>query len=83
LIYSIEYKGTRRTGGSIMGTAATRAKRKWNREHYTNVTVAMDPKLAARLKEHCKGQGASVTSVVTGLVAGYLKEETSSFKEGR
>jgi hypothetical protein len=64
-----------------MGTAATRAKRKWNREHYTNITVALDPKLAATLKGHCNEQGVSVSSVITKLVTGHLKAETSSFEE--
>ena len=58
-----------------MGTAATKAKRKWNNEHYTNVTVAMNPELAARLKEACKEKGVSASSVITGLVAGYLDTE--------
>jgi hypothetical protein len=55
-----------------MGTAATRAKRRWNKEHYTNVTAAMDPELAARLKESCAREGVSVTSVITRLVTEYL-----------
>jgi hypothetical protein len=58
-----------------MGSAATRAKRKWNREHYTNITVAMNPQLAVRLKERCGKEGVSVTSVITGLVTGYLGGE--------
>ena len=64
-----------------MGTAATKAKRKWNNEHYTNVAVAMNPELAARLKEACKEKGVSVSSVITGLVAGYLDTEVPSAKE--
>jgi hypothetical protein len=59
-----------------MGTAATRAKRKWNSGHYTNVTAAMKPELAAELKEHCRERGVSVTSVITGLVAVHLGAET-------
>jgi hypothetical protein len=64
-----------------MGTAATRAKRKWNNEHYTNVTVAMDPGLAAKLKNDCEEKCVSVTSVITGLVAGYLDAEPPAVKE--
>ena len=64
-----------------MGTAATRAKRKWNSEHYTNVTVAMNPELAAKLKENCKEGHVSVSSVITGLVAGYLDTDVPSPKE--
>ena len=63
-----------------MGTAATRAKRKWNKEHYTNVTVAMDPELAARLKRSCKEQGVSVTSVITTLVLEHLDDMDQSFQ---
>ena len=55
-----------------MGTAATKAKRKWNSEHYTNVTVAMNPELAAKLKNDCKEKCVSVSSVITTLVAGHL-----------
>jgi hypothetical protein len=55
-----------------VGTASTKAKRKWNSEHYTNVTVAMDPELADKLKENCREQGISVTSAITELVAKYL-----------
>ncbi|MCL1975141.1 MAG: hypothetical protein FWG61_03125 [Firmicutes bacterium] len=55
-----------------MGTAGTRAKRKWNKEYYTNVTAAMNPELASKLKKKCKESGVSVTSVITTLVAGYL-----------
>ena len=64
-----------------MGSAATKAKRKWNNEHYTNVTAAMNPELAAKLKEHCRENGVSVTSVITGLVAGYLDTEAPAPKD--
>jgi len=64
-----------------MGTAGTRAKRKWNKEHYTNITAAMNPELASMLKEKCKENGVSVTSVITGLVAGYLDTEIPIPKE--
>jgi len=64
-----------------MGTAGTKAKRKWNKEHYTNITAAMDPELAARLKMDCKEKSVSVTSVITGLVAGHLDTETPASKE--
>jgi len=64
-----------------MGTAATKAKRKWNREHYTNVAVAMNPELATKLKEFCGEKKVSVTSVITGLVAGYLGTEIPLPKE--
>ncbi|MCL2153832.1 MAG: hypothetical protein FWH57_12960 [Oscillospiraceae bacterium] len=64
-----------------MGTAATRAKRKWNKEHYTNVTATMNPELATRLKENCREKHISVTSVITELVAGYLSTEVPALKE--
>jgi hypothetical protein len=63
-----------------MGTAATKAKRKWNNEHYTNVTAAMNPELAAKLKENCKDKGVSVTSIITRLVTGYLDAESPPAK---
>ena len=63
-----------------MGTAATRAKRKWNNEHYTNVTVAMNPELAAKLKMHCMEKSISVTSVISGLVAEHLDAEAPAPK---
>lgn len=81
MIYSVEYTTPNDEEGGIMGSAATRAKRKWNREHYTNITVAMSPQLAARLKERCGKEGVSVTSVITGLVVGYLKDEAFPFAE--
>ena len=64
-----------------MGTAATKAKRKWNSEHYTNVTVAMNPELAAKLKEACRERQVSVTSVITELVAEHLDSGTPPPKE--
>lgn len=64
-----------------MGTAGTKAKRKWNKEHYTNITAAMNPELAARLKENCQENKVSVTSVITELVAGYLDTEVPPPKE--
>ncbi len=64
-----------------MGSAATKAKRKWNREHYTNVTVALNPVLAAELKADCRGKGVSVSSVIDGLVAQYLSTEVTSSGE--
>jgi hypothetical protein len=79
VILSVEY--VLFEGGNPMGTAATRAKRKWNSEHYTNVTVAMNPELAVKLKECCRGKGLSVSSVVTGLVAGYLETDAPPPKE--
>jgi len=63
-----------------MGTAATRAKRKWNNEHYTNITVALKPELAERFKRDCKENGVSVTSVITKLVAEHLDREISELK---
>ena len=64
-----------------MGTAATRAKRKWNSQHYTNVSAAMDQELAAKLKERCRQDSVSVTGVITRLVAGYLEAEPPGPKE--
>ena len=64
-----------------MGTAATKAKRKWNSEHYTNITAAMNPELATKLKERCMEKGVSVTSVITELVAGYLDTEVAAPKD--
>ena len=64
-----------------MGTAATRAKRKWNSEHYTNVTVAMNPELAAKLKEDSKEKGVSASSVIKELVAEYLNAKVPAAKE--
>jgi hypothetical protein len=64
-----------------MGTAATKAKRKWNKEHYTNVTAAMNPQLASKLKKSCEENGVSITSVITGLVARFLDAEVPAPKE--
>lgn len=63
-----------------MGTSATKAKRKWNKEHYTNVTAAMKPEMAAELKQRCQEGSKSVTSVITELVAEYLSMEVPSPK---
>jgi len=64
-----------------MGTAATRAKRKWNSTHYTNVTAAMKQELAVQFKERCKENGVSVTSVISELVAEYLGTEAATPKD--
>lgn len=64
-----------------MGTAATKAKRKWNNEHYTNITAAMNPVLADRLKKDCKEKGISVTSVITRLIVEHLDADISDSKE--
>ena len=64
-----------------MGTAATKAKRKWNNQHYTNVTAAMKQEMAAELKQRCKENGVSVTSVITELVAEYLSTESAASNE--
>jgi len=64
-----------------LGTAATMAKRKWNKEHYTNITVAMNPELASKLKGACKEGGESVSSVITRLVAAHLDAEIPPLKE--
>ena len=61
-----------------MGSSATKAKRKWNKEHYTNITVAMSNEMAARLKESCKEKGISVSKVVTELVVDYLNSEVTN-----
>jgi hypothetical protein len=66
-----------------MGTAATRAKRKWNSTHYTNITAAMKKELATAFKEKCKENGVSATSVITELVAGYLRAETTEQKTSK
>ena len=64
-----------------MGTAATKAKRKWNNEHYTSISAAMSKELAARLKEGCRERNVSVSSVITELVAGYLDAEVPAPKD--
>ena len=64
-----------------MGTAGTKAKRKWNKEHYTNITAAMNPELASKLKKNCDENGISVTSLITRLVAGHLDADLPVIKE--
>jgi len=41
----------------------------------------MDPGMADKLKERCRAEGVSVTSVISKLVAGYLGDEAPAPKE--
>jgi hypothetical protein len=52
-----------------MGTAATRAKQRWNGEHYQQVKVYAAPDVAKDFKALCEAGGISVSAEISRFMA--------------
>ena len=55
------------------------AREKWNAEHYAQINISVDKKLAAEFKTACAGRGVSIASAVKTFMATYscLEEKPS------
>ena len=51
--------------------AATQAKKRWNKEHYTQVKVHVAPETASAFKLKCQAAGVSMASVISQCMAEY------------
>ena len=54
-----------------MGSSSTRAKQKWNNEHYAHISIRVDKSLAAEFKSKCEEAGVSIAGALTMLMLGY------------
>ena len=54
-----------------MGSPSTKAKQKWNSEHYAHISIRVDKSLAAEFKTKCEGNGASVAGVFAKFMTSY------------
>jgi len=54
-----------------MGSPSTKAKQKWNSEHYANISIRVDKNLAAKFKSKCKENGMSVAGAMAKFMVGY------------
>jgi hypothetical protein len=52
-------------------SAASRAKTKWNSEHYKQMKFSVDPFVAASFKTACERAGLSMAGVVSEFMAAY------------
>jgi len=51
--------------------AATQAKKRWNKEHYTQVKIHVAPETASAFKLKCQAAGVSMASVISQYMAEY------------
>ncbi|MCL1981795.1 MAG: hypothetical protein FWG53_01715 [Clostridiales bacterium] len=54
-----------------MGNAANMAKTKWNSAHYTQVKIAVDPKIATAFKSACAASGVSMAGELSRYMSQY------------
>jgi hypothetical protein len=54
-----------------MGTAATKAKQRWNKEHYSQVKVSVFPSVAQGFKEACALSDTSMSAELVRFMAAY------------
>lgn len=54
-----------------MLNAQTQAKKRWNKEHYTQIKVHVHPETASAFKEKCRINGVSMASVLSQYMADY------------
>jgi hypothetical protein len=59
-----------------IGTAATRAKQRWNSEHYVQVKISVEPELARAFKKSCEDSNVSMAKELSG----YMEEYTETVK---
>ena len=48
-----------------MGKTSNAVKQRWNKEHYTQIKVSVQPKIAEAFKRKCKSDGVSIASEIT------------------
>jgi len=56
-----------------MGSPSTKAKQKWNNEHYAPISIRVDKRLAAGFKSKCMENGLSVAGVLTEFMEEYCE----------
>lgn len=54
-----------------MGTAATEAKQRWNKKHYSQVKVSVPPAVAERFKAACALAGTSMSAELARFMVAY------------
>jgi hypothetical protein len=54
-----------------MSIASTAAKQRWNKLHYSEIKASLDKELVAQFKAKCRGDGASIASVLATLMFEY------------
>ena len=56
-------------------SASKPAREKWNAEHYAQINISVDKKLAAEFKSACAGRGVSIAGVVKSFMTAYSCSE--------
>ena len=54
-----------------MGNPSTKAKQKWNDEHYGRINIRVDKDLAERFKQKCEENDVSVAGTLAEFMSGY------------
>lgn len=52
-------------------SASKTAREKWNAEHYTQINISVDKRLAAEFKSACAARGVSIAGAVKSFMAAY------------
>ena len=56
-----------------MGKTSNAAKQRWNKEHYVQIKVSVQPEIAEAFKKKCKSDGVSMASEITR----FMREQCS------
>jgi len=57
-----------------MGVTSNEAKQHWNRTHYTQIKVSVQPEIAAKFKAKCQTKGVSMASEISRFMSGENKK---------
>ena len=61
-----------------MGVPSNEAKQLWNRTHYTQVKVSVQPEIAAAFQKKCLAEGVSMASEISRFMSGKELKKTDN-----
>lgn len=64
-----------------MAKTSTQAKRKWNKENYTEFRAIIPKEIGMRFREVCNEKGISYNSILTKSIIDFLEENEKNSKE--
>jgi len=66
-----------------MGRTSNESKQSWNKAHYTQVKVSVQPEIAAAFKKKCQTKGVSMASEIARFMSGEIKKADTCSTRGR
>lgn len=58
-----------------MGKTSSEVKNRWNKNHYSPITVQLPIETVERFREKCKAEGISQTSIIRDAIEAFLEKE--------